>query len=1035
MKRIVWFLTFICCIYPVFSFYKVEEGWIKGYNINRYNNRPLYLHNTNAFVLVGDNPVLRFAKDEYLYGTIYFRIVSGGDTLALHDFDTIESMYKAGAMRWRLADKRFPAAEIGIDIQKLNDGFGACMRIEAENLPDFSRLQVVCGECKHYPGEQLSWSFDVMGHPDLLNWGIREDFATDTVFELDNSREAYYKVCMTEEKRIALSLSSPSCYIACEEENNRLVGRMSIHTPDPYFDAIALSSVIAVDGTWYPPVFVHGCMQWNRALPGWRTVFGGTMYGWHDRVQQQAKYYIDSQVTVSDKTQPKADPGLLLTHQHADSRFYGVGRIERDQSFYDMQSQFFDQLIEEYRWNPDSSFVAMLRPALELHLLWLAECFDPDGDGLYESYINTWPTDSQWYNGGGSAEATSYAYKAHRAALDMAVNAGDEEAIRRHRAALKRTEDGFNRLLWLAARGHSGSYKEQGGYGRVHTDPWLYSIFLPIDAGLTSRIQNIESVYYSEWALQNDRMPLGGRRVWTSNWVPAAWSVREMWPGDNYHLALGYYWAGFPDDGWDIMKGTFMHSAYGHTVPGNLGADQGGIDFGDCVHPFARTLVSGLFGYRPDYPNGRVLIAPLFPTDWNYASISLPDFALDFNRVGGKSVYRVEILNEADMVFELPVLGTKIVSLKVNGVSVDYSVEPAPGQSLLSFEIGDSRTACIEIEYRGEIEYAPLLSYAGEVDSNGCIELGNKRCRIECLYDPQQIFREYMIKKDKLEFVIGENIGHHTVVLQVKEGDLTYFKVLRIEVTDERRTARAAYANMLGESLQGDWEPLDISGSYNADVRGIYKQQYLTPRPNTVSVRIGVDGFSPWTFPYWGTTPPEIEFDSLSDRVEEGRLLSPQGVPFVWPGKEKNIAFVSLWDNYPDSVEFDMCGREGEAICFLVCGSTNMMQCNIENAEIQINYEDGISEILSLIPPENYWNLCPIDSHATAPGQFSRSYYTSEIDRFCMPTVFPRTISLGTNCTAMILPRRLREHKKIDHVTLKCLSQEVVVGLMGIAIK
>lgn len=124
------------------------------------------------------------------------------------------------------------------------------------------------------------------------------------------------------------------------------------------------------------------------------------MYGWHERVKEEAKYYIDSQVTKSDKILPKADPSLLLTGQHPDSRFYGVGRIEQDQSFYNMQSQFFDQLIEEYRWTNDSALISFLRPTLELHLQWQEECFDPDGDGVYESYLNSWPTDSQWYNGG-----------------------------------------------------------------------------------------------------------------------------------------------------------------------------------------------------------------------------------------------------------------------------------------------------------------------------------------------------------------------------------------------------------------------------------------------------------------------------------------------------------------------------------------------------------------------------------------------------------------------------------------------------------
>ena len=110
---------------------------------------------------------------------------------------------------------------------------------------------------------------------------------------------------------------------------------------------MAKTSLIAVDATWYPPVFVHACMTWNVPLPGWRTIFGGTMYGWHERVRQQADYYISSQVTESEKTEAEADPKSLLTEQHPDSRFYGVGRITQDQKFYNMQSQFFDQLIQD----------------------------------------------------------------------------------------------------------------------------------------------------------------------------------------------------------------------------------------------------------------------------------------------------------------------------------------------------------------------------------------------------------------------------------------------------------------------------------------------------------------------------------------------------------------------------------------------------------------------------------------------------------------------------------------------------------------
>ena len=50
-------------------------------------------------------------------------------------------------------------------------------------------------------------------------------------------------------------------------------------------------------------------------------------------------------------------------------------------------------------------------------------------------------------------------------------------------------------------------------------------------------------------------------------------------------------------------------------VPGDLGYPNGGTDFNDCASMFCRAVVEGLFGYRPDYPNGVVTIAPQLPAD------------------------------------------------------------------------------------------------------------------------------------------------------------------------------------------------------------------------------------------------------------------------------------------------------------------------------------------------------------------------------------------------------------------------------------
>ena len=1068
--------------------YTVENGAITGHSTGRYNNRPLYINNTSAFVLTGDQPLARLVKDQYLYGTFMIAIEHNGKVKWLQDCDQIASHYRAGKMSWEITDASFPQIKVYVEILPLatTTGMAVCASVEGSSPDDY--LIWAFGGSQWRVDQNLSWKLDVMGQPEVLDWGFDPADCKNNTVEI---KDETFFVNLLDHKAndiklftVAGSCSSPtktnigeasegskglpllngtipleeskSIYWAFEAFNQPVkldlsrIGnpesafaegkkrtdsfeeRLRINTPDPYLNAVAQASVAAVDGTWYPPVFVHGALQWNLRFPGWRTIFGGTMLGWHDRVRAEARFYTSSQVRSSDKNEAKADPATLLTEQHPDSRFYGVGHIENDQSFYNMQTQFFDQIVEAYRWTADPELLKFFREALELHLIWIRDCFDPDDDGVYESYINVWPTDSQWYNGGGSAEETSYAYRAHLAARDMAHNAGDTEAEKYHIQKLERIKRGFFEKLWLTGEGHSGAYREQGGNERLHKDAGLYSIFLPIDAGLTSPVQSVESVYYSEWALQNDRIPNGGRQVWTSNWVPAIWSVRELWPGDNYHLALSYFQAGLPEDGYDIFRGTYLRTAFNHLSPGNLGGVQGGIDFGDCVHTFTRTLVSGLFGYCPDYPNNKVKISPQFPADWENASIELPDVKIAFDRKGNLHNYSVELARPANLELLFPVQCEEIIKVMVNGKKAKWELLPGIGRSTLKVQLQQSDKALVSIETAKPVPYFAPVTMEGNVGQK--LQIIAKDAQITSCKDPQNVLDSEKIENGILSAHLTNNKGFHTVIAEVMNGKAPQMRIFRIKVNDPAGDAQKRARFIEKIPLNAKWEHVEIASLLNADVTTIYKQQYLSPRPNTVSVRLGTDGYSPWTFPHWKSLPPVIQTDGLITMLDgQNRLVTTQGVPFIWNAGSENIAFTSMWDNYPVRINFPV-NKTGDGIFFLVCGSTNVMQCQIANAVIRLNYADGQSDSLELVPPVNYWNLSIIDSHATAPGQGSQADYTSEIHRFCMPAEFPEIVSLGENCRAMLLNLKMRKDIELESIILETLSQEVVVGLMGISV-
>ena len=1079
--------------------YNAVNGSIVGYNTGRYNNRPLYINNSNAFILTGDQPIARLVQGEYIHGTFMVAVLHDGRAKWLQQCEQITSFYRAGTMRWEITDPLFKDIKVKLEVLPMASTTGMAIRAVAEGVKQGDSLIWAFGGAEYRKDQNMSWKLDVMGQPELLTWGFDPKECLNNEVTVNNQRCYVILPAQTADRNNLFTVAGQcseqsinaageaslwsktetfvkslpgnlpllhgsvaveqgkSIYWAFEvfkapgipeisqiddpekafaegrKRTDSFLDRLRISTPDPCLDAMAEASVAAVDGTWYPPVFVHGGLQWNLRFPGWRTIFGGTMYGWHDRVMDEARFYTGFQVTSSDKKEAKADSATLLTEQHPDSRFYGVGYINKDQGFYNMQSQFFDQIVEEYRWTGDPSLVKFFRKALELHLLWIRDCFDPDGDGVYESYINLWASDSQWYNGGGTAEETSYAYRGHLAARDMARSDGDSSAVKYHTMMLEKIKTGFFSKLWITQKGHPGSYREQGGHERLHENPWLYSIFLPVDAGLTTQQQSIESVYYTEWALQNDRMPTGGRKVWTSNWVPSIWSVRELWPGDNYHLALSYFQAGLPDDGYDIMRGTFMYSGFDHLSPGNLGGMQGGVDFGDCVHTFARALVSGLFGYKPDYPNGRVVIAPQFPGTWDHASIELPDVKITFEGKENNIKYSIELKRNADMEILLPVECEDIKNVFVNGRKANWTLNPGAGLSVLKIELTKANKADISIETINPLPYYPPAHFEG--NTGEVLKIIVENARIISLEDTQGVFKDHKIENDMLTGTLSASKGYHTVMLRTMAGKTPQLRIIRIKVNDP--SGDALNVARIEEKVPADaiWETVDIHTSFNADVTSVYKQKYISPRPNTVSVRLGSDGYSPWTFTHWKSVPPVIKTDYVSKMLDKNeRLLTPQGVPFFWDKGDRNIAFTSMWDNYPAKMNFQV-NKTGKALYFLICGSTNVMQCQIANAVICLNYADGQTDSLQLVPPVNYWNLSTIEANAAGPGQTSSSDYNSGRNSFCMPAILPETVNLGENCRAMLLNLKMRSGVELKSITLETLSQEVVVGLMGITIR
>ena len=237
------------------------------------------------------------------------------------------------------------------------------------------------------------------------------------------------------------------------------------------------------------------------------------------------------------------------------------------------------------------------------------------------------------------------------------------------------------------------------------------------------------------------------------------------------------------------------------------------------------------------------------------------------------------------------------------------------------------------------------------------------------------------------------------------------------------------------------FEKINLETYFNDKVTNIFKNEYLSPRSPYPTLAIPKQGIGNWCYPLMKATIDDAGLRSLAGSKNE--IITPQGIPFATPAafEEKNIIFTSQWDNYPKAISVSLSGKASHAY-LLMAGSTYHMQSQISNGEVIIEYVDGTSSKLDLRNPETW---CPID----------RDYY---VDGYAFSLTIPRPMRLelktgkffpdlnqsrpsadyggksidGGAATVLDIP--INSSKQLKNITVKTLSNEIVIGLMSVSL-
>jgi hypothetical protein len=796
-----------------------------------------------------------------------------------------------------------------------------------------------------------------------------------------------------------------------ERELREKRSAITLDTPDGMLNLTVPPTVLAMDACWHKDNFYHGTYEWHVPHIGWRNWYGPTVIGWHERVEQAIRSNAAAQVLTSDKAEKVLweysdyDKQNLPYHSLEGSTGSILGTPNGGISIYNMQEVYVDHFLHHLDWTGDLKLAAAMFPVVSRILDWEERILDPDGDGLYQNWLNTWVSDGHHYNGGGCAQASAYNYRANAGMARLAEKLGHDPRPFRDRA--ERIRHACQHVLWLADKGVMAEYIDTIGNKLIHPSPELATAYHCIESGLVDEFQAYQMLRFTETTLRNERTTArGGRLVWSSDWYPQMYSSCGLYTAENSHLAWAYLVSGLAEKGIDILTGLvdahFMGYQPGmtcHNMTGS-GYTSGSQDFTDVLSMYLRLVVEGLFGVRGNLLEGRVAIAPNFPATWKKAELKLREMTLRYQRRDRQETLSLVSARPVTGVIRLPLRSTTVEAVTVNGQAARYAIEAGIGRSYLVVEAPLGEPCELAVTHGAEA--VPSIAFAGKVTAGKPLEIRARRGVIREYKDPSSSLAVVQSEAQRLSGQASGQPGWHTVFVRVQEGEWDGWLPADFHIQAKKVPQKRSQP-------KGTFHPVEVTGHFNIALADIHKQLYQSPRPEGYSLMIWPNGRYCWDWNAGGYNQKNVDDRCL--RSSGGIFVAPSGIPFQTPATGPNAACVSIWDNFPTEMSFPLAGQ-GSELAVLFVGVTNPMQSRVENGRFTVLYADGTEERVSLVNPLNFhdWLNASIQSENEA-------------------------IALSDYNHALVQRLVLDPRKELRSLVVRAVANEVIIGVLGVSVR
>ena len=891
---------------------------------------------------------------------------------ALDQADYCESRYQDGMRSYVVRHKAWgPKAVLRLKVVASQEQEAAMWRFRTSGFEDGARLEVVVSNILR---PRLSRNGD-------LGVDARDAFEAD-------GREPVQHLTATVDDE---------CYVCCdvvtasvdhragdrfdeaEEAMRRLASRIELNTPDPYINTLGGALVVAADGDWDGQTWLHGCVGWRMPLAGWRAGYLGDVLGWPDRAVSHFDAYAKSQVNKvpAEQAHPTQDEKQHLARAKKEwgTQMYSNGYICRNPGRNDQMHHYDMNLnyIDELLWHfqYDADRSYMRKLWPVLKSHLAWEKRNFDPDGDHLYDAYCCIWASDALYYSGGAVTHSSAYNYRANLLAARMAALIGEDGQPYKTEAEAILEAMNRRLWLADKGHWAECQDLMGLQRVHEQAAVWSIYTPIDCGACTPKQAYRATQYIDREIPH---------------IPVGTSGLQTISTSNW---MPYSWSIN-----NVAAAEVMHTALAYFEAGR--ADAG-------FRLMKANVMDQMYcGQSPA----------------NFGQISQYDAARgecyrDFGDCIGISART---------------LIQGLFGIQPDALHGRCVIRPGFPEAWDSASI---RTPYIYYRYQRQGD--------------------------ETVYEVTQHFRQPQ------KIVIRQNLGQGRY--RDVEGTSEEHQTIRVKTPVPLPDVRLpSHPSLLTSQPStptpaGKYRPQNIDKALNANVTDIFRNEYRSPRPPYTTLQIPLQGVGEWCHP---TYAPDVN-DSVFRSLIVKNQLTLAGVPFRTPAQGHNIAFTTLWDNFPDSLSIPLSGT-ARCAWLLMAGTTNHMQSRIANGLVVARYKDGTADTLQLVNPDNW---CPIERDYFVDGKaFSLTSHPSPLtsqplrpyrvafasgtvsrnlgEALHLPFASAQGGELGPKgadggeipggaATMLCMP--LNPTKKLQSLTLRTLSNDVVIGLMAVTLQ